>query len=143
MPTFEQEVVDNQIIIDVSLAVESKAVPIRFRALLDTGAQTTAVSPEVVRQLDLVPARPITLTVASGAPVDTFQYRAWVAIPIAYTPIAYTPNPRPEPSHFQIGNHLFVAGLPYRPNDWDVILGMDFIGTFHITIYRNRIILSN
>ena len=41
------------------------------------------------------------------------------------------------------GDELFVAGLLYQPDDWDVILGMDFIGMFHITIYGNRIILSN
>ena len=42
-----------------------------------------------------------------------------------------------------MGKQLSVAGLPYRPQGYDVILGMDFIGTFHITIYGNRIILSN
>lgn len=42
-----------------------------------------------------------------------------------------------------MGRDLFVSGLPYQPEEYDVILGMDFIGAFHITIYRNRIILSN
>ena len=42
-----------------------------------------------------------------------------------------------------MGRQLSVVGLPYQPNDYDVILGMDIIGVFHITMYRNRIILSN
>lgn len=42
-----------------------------------------------------------------------------------------------------MGNQLTVAGLPYQPDGYDVPLGMDLIGSFHMTIYRNRIILSN
>jgi hypothetical protein len=42
-----------------------------------------------------------------------------------------------------MGDQLSVAGLPYQPDGYDVLLGMDIIGIFHITIYQNRIILSN
>ena len=42
-----------------------------------------------------------------------------------------------------MGKQLSVARLPYQPDDYDVLLGMDLIGTFHMTIYQNWIILSN
>ena len=45
--------------------------------------------------------------------------------------------------NFFYGNQLSVAGLPYDPNGYDVIMGMDLIGIFHTTVYGNRIILSN
>ena len=79
------------------------------------------------------------LTVASGETVSTFQYRARVDIPIGFT----EERPDPQPQNFFMGNLLSVAGLPYQPDGYDVLLGMDIIGIFHITIYRNRIILSN
>ena len=75
---------------------------------------------------------------ASGEPINTVQHRARIDIPIAYN----TTEP-PGAQRFLMGNQLFVAALPYQPDDYDVILGMDFIGMFHITIYRNRIIISN
>ena len=44
---------------------------------------------------------------------------------------------------FSMGSELSVTSLPYEPDDHAVLLGMDFIGKFHITIFSNRIILSN
>ena len=86
-----------------------------------------------------MPTGPLGLTVASGESVDTFQYRARVDIPIGYTEV----HPSPRPQSFFMGDQLTVAGLPYQPDGYDVLLGMDIIGIFHITIYQNRIILSN
>ena len=138
MPSFEQQVADNRIIIGVALSRGAGEPPLPFNALLDTGAQVTAISPKVVQSLQLVPTGPLSLTVASGDPVDTFQYRARVDIPIDYNAIHSS-----GPQRFLMGNQLSVAGLPYQPDGYDVLLGMDLIGVFHITIYRNRIILSN
>ena len=139
MPSFEQPVTDNQIIITVALSRGPGESRLPFRALVDTGAQVTAISPNVVRSLHLVPTRPIGLTVASGESVGTFQYRARVDIPIGYTEV----RPSPRPQSFFMGDQLSVAGLPYQPDGYDVLLGMDIIGIFHTTIYQNRIILSN
>ena len=36
-----------------------------------------------------------------------------------------------------------VALLPYDPNNHDVLLGMDLLTGFHMTIYGNIFILSN
>jgi hypothetical protein len=79
------------------------------------------------------------LTVASGETVSAFQYRARVDIPIGYT----EDRPNPLTQNFFMGNLISVAGLPYQPDGYDVLLGMDIIGIFHITIFRNKIILSN
>ncbi len=138
MPSFSQRVVDNQIIIFVDVSRGSEEPAIQFRGLLDTGAQLTAVSPKVVQNLSLVPIRATTLTVASGASITTHQYRARVDIPIDYNQ-SY-PS---ESGRFLMGKQLSVARLPYQPEDYDVLLGMDLIGTFHMTIYQNWIILSN
>lgn len=139
MPTFEQPVVDKRIIITVALSRGPGNQTVAFKALVDTGAQVTAISPNVVRSLQLVPTGKLGLTVASGQTVDTYQYRARVDIPIGYTQVA----PGGGAQSFFMGNQLTVAGLTYQPSGYDVLLGMDLLGMFHITMYQNRIILSN
>ncbi len=138
MPTFSQAVVDGRIIINVGLSVRAGEPRHGFRALLDTGAQSTAISPNVVGQLGLLPTGSLNLVVASGQTIPTFQYSAWVDIPIQY------PQAAPEGgTNFFSGKELSVAGLIYNPDGYDVLLGMDMIGIFHTTIYNNMIILSN
>ncbi len=41
------------------------------------------------------------------------------------------------------GKEINVGKLPYIPMNHDVLIGMDFIGLFHITMYNNAFILSN
>lgn len=36
-----------------------------------------------------------------------------------------------------------VFGLPFQPDNYDILLGMDFITLFHITFYNGRLIWSN
>lgn len=139
MPTFHQEVVNNQIIIVVALSIGSGGARFSFNALLDTGAQITAISPNVVEQLGLVPIGDSEVTVANGQTVSTYEYYAWVDIPIQYTQSV----PQAGQGSFFMGKELLVAGLPYNPAGYDVLLGMDLLGIFHVTIYDNRIILSN
>ena len=139
MPTFHQPVVNNQIIVVVALSLGPGEERYSFNALLDTGAQITAISPNVVEKLGLVPIGTLGLTVASGQTVPTFQYRARVDIPIQYAQAV----PEGGSDSFVTGKELLVAGLTYEPDGYDVLLGMDLLGIFHVTIYGNRIILSN
>ncbi|MYE53650.1 MAG: retroviral-like aspartic protease [Chloroflexi bacterium] len=136
MPSFEQQITNNRIIIAVRVSRQGEDVPYR-RALVDTGATITAISPNVVSELGLSPIGLASTTVASGQQVDTYQYYSRVDIPIGHY-IDQAP-----PTDFLMGRQLTVVGLPYQPNDYDVILGMDIIGMFHITMYRNKIIISN
>lgn len=139
MPTIHQQVVNNQIIVVVALSVGPGEARYSFNALLDTGAQITIISPNVVERLGLVPIGETDVTVASGQTVPAFQYHAWVDIPIQYTQAV----PQAGQGSFFMGKELLVAGLPYNPRGYDVLLGMDLLGIFHITIYGNTIILSN
>ena len=36
-----------------------------------------------------------------------------------------------------------VSLLPYQPHNYDVLLGMDLISEFHLTIYGSNFIISN
>lgn len=141
MPSFEQAITNNRIIVIVDVCRAAGEQGFSFKALLDTGATITGISPKVVEALQLAPLGTISLSVASGDTIETARYHARVDIPIGVAVASQPDEQRQE--RFLMGRDLFVSGLPYQPEEYDVILGMDFIGAFHITIYRNRIILSN
>ena len=128
MPTFSQPVKNNQIIIVVALSLKTGAIRHSFKALVDTGAQITAVSLNAVEQLGLTPIAAPEVRVATGQSVRTFAYRAWVDIPIQYNKVV----PKVEAGSFFWGKELPVVGLSYNPEGYDVLLGMDLLGIFHV-----------
>ena len=137
MPTFSQDIDDNRIIIQVSITREAGEPDRLFSALLDTGAQVTALAPNVIKAISIIPTGEIDLAVASGQEVKAFEYNVRVDVPVGNSAGATR-----EPTRSSMGTQLFVAGLPYQPDGYDAILGMDFIGMFHMTIHQDRIILS-
>ena len=83
----------------------------------------------------------MTITPVTGKPVDLPKYRVRIDIPIESTvtlPGGGTAN-QPVLS----GKEIDVAELPYQPNNYDVLLGMDFLFGYHLTIYGGLFILSN
>lgn len=138
MPSFEQLIENNEIIIFVDVSIASGKPTRQYKALLDTGAQLTAIAPRVARDLNIVPIGPWKIMVASGQVVNTVRYQARMDIPIDIN--VASPS---KVESFLFGSELIVGLLPYQPTDYDVILGMDFISLFHITMFRNRIIISN
>lgn len=138
MPSLEQTIVNNRVIIQASITSKAGEGPHLFSALLDTGAQITAISPRVVSELGLLPTGKRTLVVASGQVVEVLEFCARVDLPIDHL-VTSSRETRP----FLMGQQLFVAGLPYQPGDHDVIFGMDFLGSFHITLFKGKVILSN
>ena len=101
-------------------------------ALLDTGSQGTLISPRVVDQMGLEAIGYSSITPASGEPITTPKYRATIEIPIEVGATVVIS-----------GGALEVAKLPFQPDNFDVLLGMDFLGGFHFTMYGRTFILSN
>ena len=141
MPSFDLPIVDNKaiVVVEVSSPAGNDGIPVN--ALLDTGSTITGVSPKVIRALGLVPIGDLSLMVASGERVDTSRYRARVDMPVGI-PLEIPPHEQRQ-NIIRTGYNMFVSGLPYQPDSYDVLLGMDFIAGFHMTIYRGRLILSN
>ncbi|MDE2828066.1 MAG: hypothetical protein OXL40_12315, partial [Bacteroidota bacterium] len=44
---------------------------------------------------------------------------------------------------FSAGRDINVMLFPYQPKNFDVLLGMDMLTGYHITMFRNRIVVSN
>ena len=145
MPSFRGYIVDRQALLTVRVSrpqlepdqeVRSEA----FRTLLDTGATITAVSQNVVDALQLTPAGWQAVTGVHGTS-DLPTYAISLGVPITER-IA---SPHGEFDHtFSRGRDLMeVTLMTSQPSTFDVLLGMDLLEGFHLTIYSDLFILSN
>ena len=126
MPTFQKPIEGGQVLLIAS--VDDKP----YGALLDTGAQSTMVSPKVVKEASLKAIGYARIIPVSGKPIETPKYRIPVSIPITQ-----------GSSTLLTGAELEVAELPFQPDNFDILLGMDFLMGFHFTMYGGLLILSN
>ena len=145
MPTFNTVVKANQIIFVSTVSIpQALSTPSpegrNHKTLFDTGAQCSLISPKVVSELQLVTIGDASITPVHGKAVPTRRYRVRLDIPVAS--MRSLPGGRAEPFTDVRGMELEVAELPYLPDDYDVLMGMDFIAPWHITIQGGQFILS-
>ena len=149
MPTFDVPISeDGTIILFVGVAVPNTDSPDvqpdlhRFRALVDTGATTTAVTQKVVDAVGAVAFAKGRVIVANGEIVLVDRYRMMVAIPI--TTIQKIDDKNIDKETYFSGGELAVLHLDNEESSgYDVLLGMDLLNKFHITMYGGHFILSN
>ena len=139
MPTFVKHVENSRVLIQISAALEPGGSELdrRFAALVDTGAAMTAVTSQLVASVGAVPVGRSSFIPASGDPVETNLFALHLAIPVD------TPTVEGEVQTFAVGGPLVALELPYQPLDYDVLLGMDVLANFHITMHGGLFIMSN
>ena len=138
MPTFVKPVENNRVLIQVAAAVEADGSELdhRFMALVDTGATVTAVTSRLAQQVGVAPVGRSSFVPASGEPVETNLFGLHLSIPVD------TPTGEGDVHTFAVGGPLVVMELPYQPPDYDVLLGMDVLSNFHITMHGGVFIMS-
>lgn len=104
-------------------------------ALVDTGATHTGITNKVVRTL----GTPATIGrgqygTASGEVVEADIYGLHVAVPVSR---------QPGETLFVSGGALSVSEMPHQPTNYDLLLGMDLLKRFHITMWDGVFIMSN
>ena len=142
MATFVGDIKDRQIILVAAVSVPGyEENQIRCNALMDTGAQVTMISKKVIDEVGLQAIGHMSIVPVTGAPSRTKKYRARIDIPIdGYSVL----QGGAILQHSVLGGmDLQVGELPYEPANHAVLLGMDFLSSFHITMYGNNYILSN
>ena len=145
MPTFTTPVIENQIIFVSTVSVPPTPIAPSpeqkfYRTLFDTGAQCSMISPKVASELQLKTIGDSSIVPVSGKAVQAPRYRVRLDIPIESK--RSLPGGKIEPFTDLRGLELEVAELPYQPIGYDVLMGMDFIEPWHITIQGGHLILS-
>ncbi len=147
MATFAERVVDNQIVFVVWVAISGDPYdwenPKAYNALLDTGAQRTMVSGKVVEEVGLTASGFFSISGVTGDTITADKYKVRIDIPIMREARNLGGGTHTEP--VLSGKDIDVAQFPdsFKPETFDVLLGMDFLYGFHLTIFADTFILSN
>lgn len=145
MPTLSITIENDRILVIAQIAIVRTpgqyGPPALFPALVDTGATFTAITQDVMEILHPNPVGPSSFTTADGAQHETEKYMMRVDIPINQ-PVAQ-PDGTIMPAVHVVGAELTVTRLPDQPPDHAVVLGLDFLTRFHITMWDGLFILSN
>lgn len=104
-------------------------------ALVDTGANRTAVTSRVVQMLGAPAAIGTSQYATAGSEiVEASIYGLHVAVPV---------STQAGQTIFESGRALSVVELPHQPRSYDVLLGMDILKQFHITMWDSNFVMSN
>ena len=131
MPSFHHQVDNNQIIIGARIGLDIPAEH-HCNALVDTGATRTMITHTAAVAIGAQPVARDNFIPASGEPTPTNVYAVCVGVPVGDG----------AGNEFVAGGTLFVLELPFQPDGWDVLLGMDVLTKYHITLYGNQFIMS-
>lgn len=151
MPGFIHQVENDQILLGTIVADfdenDEPSGELRMcQGLLDTGAQRTAVSPRIVADLGLVPVDIGRMVVASGEVQDILIYQVGIGVAMP-TAIEITQGDAPDNLRLaerteSSGKLLRVMGLPQQPDNFDVLLGMDLLSMYHISLTDGLFLMS-
>ena len=109
-----------------------------FKALVDTGAQKTMISPKVAKQLGLKQIGKILIQGVHGKPQYLNGFLFHVAFTMAVVPPGSSPTPPATATMaYMLPTPIHGAELGFKKAGFDVLLGMDVISTGSLKIEGN------
>ena len=132
MSTIEIPVVAGLIKLNVAIAPKGRDGPEGgFRAIFDTGTQMTAISTAVVNQVGPDIVGESRLTVADGTERWADLYWVRVRVPLGLSARAEVPT-----------YDVVATQIPTSLEGCEVLLGMDIISQWHVTLSNGRCIIK-
>ena len=101
------------------------------------------ISKKVVDKVGLIPSGFFPIIGVTGGSITTEKYKVRIDIPILSE--IKLPGGGAYTDSILRGKDMDVALFPdsFKPETFDVLLGMDFLSAFHLTMYGDMFILSN
>jgi hypothetical protein len=119
---------------DLLAGVSPAGAPV-FTALVDTGAQKTMVSPNVTSRPSLNPIGKIPILTAGGNVVHRNAYLFHVAFAVQNRAFAASGlSAAPQGLIFTLAKPIWGAEIPSTAGSFDVLMGIDVIGTGSLKI---------
>ena len=156
MPSFRKDInLQKQFIIAIKVLpsaqkVEAYKTAASYRALIDTGANRCGISNKIVTDLKLRSHHKMEITTAGG-PHETLVYLVGIAVPVTQFETQHGTKEDGSVTTRQAVHESWhglqqveVTTFPDVGVDrgFDIILGMDLLMPFHITIHDGNIIVS-
>jgi hypothetical protein len=113
------------------LAGLAPATPPVFTALVDTGAQRTMISPNVVARLNLNPIGKIPVRSAGGIVVHHDGYLFYVGFVVQNQPLG---GLTAGSVLYTLGKPIWGGEIPATGGSFDVLMGMDIISSGSLKI---------
>lgn len=138
MPTYCGSIKKRQLLLDVIVSNPKTNKTRPYRALLDTGATISSISPKVLKELEL----------SSDGWMPVEGVHGEKELPTCsvglHVPITELSQGQQELTTTSRGySRMKVTIMGKKANTFDVLVGMDLLEDFHLTVYKNQFILSN
>lgn len=147
MPVFTQAVVNNRVLITVFVSDPSQPANVRrtYVALVDTGATMSMISERVVREAGAVSTNSKPFLAANGQHTMTPTYTLDISVPVfAGSRIDGSQETQRLQDRGGVRETFLMPpvqqGAPER--GFDVILGMDILRMFMITMHEDRFTMA-
>ena len=111
-----------------------------FTALVDTGATHSMISKRVVEGLGLESVGNDTFIPANGEPTSTTLHSVALAVPVASGP--HETLPGVDTQTFSIRDGVVVLKMPQPLEGFDVVIGMDVLMDFRLTMHNGVFTIS-
>lgn len=136
MPSFIGRINGGRILLNVFVGPAGTPPTSGVVALVDTGATISGVTPGLVERRGLANTGEWMRLGGVHGSQDVAAYEVALGLPISDHP--------GEPAFIRGHTSVKVAELALpEPSGFEVLLGMDFLNPFHLTVYREVFILSN
>ena len=146
MASFSAKVINNQIILKSNISISGEKFDLHkaYGSLLDTGAQRSLISQKVVDDVGLDAIGDAYITPVNGTPLRSLRYRIRIDIPIITVQATKDGGQKEMETSVRGVNNIEAILFPHQhqPTNHDVLLGMDFLGALHFTMFRGRFIIS-
>ena len=148
MPSFKGQVQNNRCIINVWITgadAKPHSIPIdgknTYKALIDTGAQSSCISQTVVAKLNFISYGKETIRSATDTK-EVNQYRVTTHIPISKTTLSKGRITQAAQTRSVFSHTHSVIEIPNSDSGFDVILGMDVILHCDLFISHGEFVLA-
>ena len=142
MATFGKPIENQQILIKAVASVPLSGGPgCVADSLVDTGAQCTMITRRIAETLQPEKVDVATFVGVNGLETESDVFVLRIDLPIAQD--AVQEDGSVQPAIHSVGMELEVMTIPYDPWNFGIILGMDCLANFHITMWGGMFVISN